>query len=87
MTSVGVVHSAWPSHAMWHMRAPTCSTKKKKKVTLHILTRGAMRGCGLTSLVGCIKDKIRDIRQRSVRIGSESGTTNVRSLGFRDIGE
>ena len=37
----------------WHKKK-----KKKKKVTLHILTDGAIRGCGLTSLVVCIDDKI-----------------------------
>ena len=39
--------------------------KKKKKVTLHILTHGAMQGCELISLVVCIDDKIRDMRKRS----------------------
>ena len=93
LTSVGVVHSTWPSRAMWHMHAPTFNKwhkkkkKKKKKVTLHILTHGAMRGCGLTSLVVCINDKIRDIRERNVTIRSEIWTTNIRSLGFRDIRE
>jgi hypothetical protein len=46
---------------------PKCylkKTKKSKKVTLHILTYGAMQGCGLTSLVICINDKICDIRER-----------------------
>ena len=62
---------------MWHMHAPTFNKwhkkkkKKNKKVTLHILTHGAMRGCGLTSLVVCINDKIRDIRERNVTIRSE----------------
>ena len=65
---------------MWHMHAPTFNKwqeKKKnkykyKKVTLHILTNGAMQGCGLTLLVVCINDKIRDIRERNVTIRSES---------------
>ena len=35
----------------WHEKE-----KKKKKVTLHMLTHDAMRGCGLTSLVVCIND-------------------------------
>ena len=52
------------------------------KVTLHILTHGTMRGCGLTSLVVCNNDKFCDIRERNVTI--RSGT---RSLGFQDIGE
>jgi hypothetical protein len=70
---VHVVHSTWPSWAMWHMHAPTFNKwhKKKKKVTLHILTHGTMRGCGLTSLVVCIVDKIRDIRERNVTIRNE----------------
>jgi hypothetical protein len=33
-----------------------------------MLTHGAMRGCGLNSLVVCINDKIRDIRERNVTI-------------------
>ena len=72
----------------WH--APTFNKghkKKKKKVTLHILTHGAMRGCGLTSLVVCINAKIRDTRERNVTIGNEIWTTNLRSLGFRDTRE
>ena len=62
----GVVHSTWPSHVMWQMHAPTFNkwhkeNKKKnknKKVTLHILTHGAMQRYGLTSWVVCINDKI-----------------------------
>ena len=61
--------------------------KKKKKVTIHMLTYGAMRGCGLTSLVACIDDKFRDIRERNVTIRREIGTTNIHSLGFQDIRE
>jgi hypothetical protein len=45
--------------------------KKKKKVTLHILTHGAMRECGLTSWVVCINDEICDTRERNVTIRSE----------------
>ena len=37
-----------PTFNKWH---------KKKRVTLHILTHGAMRGCGLISLVVCFNDK------------------------------
>jgi hypothetical protein len=29
-----------------------------------MLTHGAMRGCGLTSLVVCINDKFHDLRER-----------------------
>ena len=78
---------------MWHMHTPTFNKwqqkkkKKNKKVTLHILTHGAMWGCRLTSLVICINDKIHDIRERNVTIRSEIWTTNIRSLGFRDIRE
>ena len=64
----GVVHSTWPSREMWHMHAPTF--KKKKKKTLHILPHDAMRGFGLTSLVVCFNDEIRDIRKRNVTIRS-----------------
>ena len=49
---------------MWHKN-------KNKKVAFHILTYGAMRGCGSTSLVVCINDKIRDIREINVIIRSE----------------
>ena len=43
MVWCGVVHSSWPSRAMWHMHAPTFDKwHKKKKVTLHILTHGVM---------------------------------------------
>ena len=51
---------------------------KNKKVTLHILTHGAMRGCGLTSWVICIDDKICDTRERNETIRSEIWTTNIR---------
>ena len=92
LTSVGVVHSTWPSRAMWHMHASTFNKwhkkkkhNKNKKVTLHILTHGVMRGSGLTSLVACIHDTIHDRRERNVTIRSEIWTTNICSLGFRDI--
>ena len=52
-----------------------------------MLTHGAMRGCGLTSLVVCINDKFCDIRERNVTIRSEIWTTNIRSLGFQDVRE
>ena len=52
-----------------------------------MLPQGAMRGCGLTSWVVCIDDKFCDIRERNVTIKREIGTTNIRSLGFRDIRE
>ena len=60
---------------MWHMHAPTFNKwhkkKKNKKVTLHTLTHGAMRGFGLTSFKVCINDKIHDIRERNVTIRSK----------------
>jgi len=52
---------------MWQMHAPTFDkwhkkkkkkkkkTKKNKKVTLHMLTHGAMRGCGLTDFFGGLR--------------------------------
>ena len=46
-----------------------------------MLTHGAIRGCGLTSLMVCIYDKICDIRERNVT------TTNTCSLCFQDIRE
>ena len=76
---------------MWNMHAPTFDKwhkkKKKKKVALHILTHGAMQGCGLTSLVVCINDKIHDVRERKVTIRSEIWTMNICSLGLWDIRE
>ena len=65
---------------MWHMHASTFNKRLKKKekkknhnmkVTLHMWTHDAMRGCGLTSLVVYINDKICDIRERNVTIKSE----------------
>ena len=46
-----------------------------------------MQGCGLTSLVASINDRICDLRERNVTIRCEIWTTNIRSLGFRDIRE
>jgi len=65
----------------WHKK------KKNKKVTRHILTHGAMRGCGLTSLMVCINDTIRDTRKKNVTIRSEISTMNIYSLGFRETRE
>ena len=45
--------------------------KQHKKKTLHILTRGTMQGCDLTSLVVCINGKTCDVRERNVTIRSE----------------
>jgi hypothetical protein len=36
-----------------------------------MLTRGAMGGCGLTSWVVCINDKLCGMRERNVTIRSE----------------
>ena len=73
----GVVHSTWPSQAMWHVHASTFNNlhkkkNKKKKVTLHILTHGTMRERGFTSWVICINDKICDVRERNVTRRSEN---------------
>jgi hypothetical protein len=86
-TYVSVVYSTWSSWTMWLTHAPTFGKWWKKKVTLHMLTHGTMRGCGLTSLVVCINDRFRDIRERNVTIRSEIWTTNICSLGFWDIRE
>ena len=56
-----------PTFNKWHKK----KKKEKEKVTLHILTHGGMRGCGLTSLVICINDKIRDTKERKVTTKSE----------------
>jgi hypothetical protein len=55
-----------PTFNEWHEEK-----KKKKKVTLHILTHGVIRGCGLTSLMVCINNKIYDIREKILTIRSE----------------
>ena len=47
----------------------------------------AMRGCGLTSLVVCINDGSRDIREKNVTIRSEMYTMNIRSVRCQDIRE
>ena len=92
LTSVGVVHSTWPSQTTWHTHAPTFDKWHKKKnknekVTLHILTHDAMWRCGSTSLTVCLNDKIHGMRKRNVTIRSEIWTTNTRMLGFRDSRE
>ena len=79
----------WLSQTMSHMHAPTFDAWQKKenenkKVTLHVLTYGAMWGCGLTSLMVCSNDEIRDIRERTVTIRNTTWSTNIRDvpLGF-----
>ena len=52
-----------------------------------MLTHGAMWGCGMISCVVCINYKFCDIREKNVTTRSEIWTTNIRSLGFRDIRE
>ena len=60
-----------PTLNKWHKKNKK-NKNKNKKVTLHMLTHGAMRGCGgLTSWVVCINDKFCDIRERNVTIRSE----------------
>ena len=88
----GPLHLSFLGNVAYH--APTSNkwqkNKKKnknKKMTLHILTHGAMRGCGLTSLIICINDKRCDIKERYATTRSEIWTTNIRSLGFWDIRE
>ena len=52
----------------WHKKN---KKNRNKKVTFHILTYGTMRGCRFTSLVICINDKIRDIREGNVTIRND----------------
>ena len=92
VTYASVVHSTWPSRVMWRVHAPTCNQwhkkkNKNKKVTLHMLTHGIMRRCGLTSWVVCINNKFCDARERNVTIRSEIWTMNIHSLGFWDVRE
>jgi hypothetical protein len=58
----------------WHKKKKKTkkNKNKNKKVTLHMLTRGAMQGCGLPSLMVCINDKVHDIRERNVTIKSDN---------------
>ena len=74
-----------PTFHKWHKKKR--KNNKNKKMTLHMLTHGAMCGCGcgLTSLAVCIIDKFRDIRERNVTMRSEIWSTNICSLGFQDI--
>ena len=66
---VGGVHSTWPSgrcDKQMHQHSTSGirrKTKKVVKVTLHMLTHGAMRGCGLTSSMVCLNDMFRDIKR------------------------
>ena len=69
------------------MHQHSTNTKEEEEDTPHVDTWRNVRGCGLTSLVVCINDKFHDIRERNVTIRSEIWTTNIRSLGFRDIRE
>jgi hypothetical protein len=78
VTYASVVHSTWPSRVIWQMHAPILNKwhknknkNKYKKVTLHMLTHGALWGCGLTSLVVFIKDKFCEMMERNVTIRSE----------------
>ena len=73
-----MVHSSWPSRAMWGTHAPTFNKWHKKKEnnkneegdTPHV-THGAKREYGLTSMMVCTNDKFDDIRETIVTIGSE----------------
>jgi hypothetical protein len=55
-----------PTFNKWHKKKKKKKNKNKnKKMTIHILTHGTMRECGLTFLVVCINDRIHDIRERN----------------------
>ena len=76
VTYASVVHSTWPSRAMWWTHAQTFNkwhhkNKKNKKAALYMLTHDAMRGCEFISLVVCINDKFHDIREINVTIRSD----------------
>ena len=74
MVWCGPVHLTFPSNVAyacvtfnkWHKKK-----NYKNKMTLHILTHGAMQGCEFTSLMVCIYDKIHDILERNVTMRSE----------------
>ena len=91
LTFVGAVHSTWPSHAMWHIYAPTFNKwhKKRNKKRKWHSTYWHMAQCeGVGWLLWWFALlKICDIRERNVTIRSEVWTMNIRSLGFRDIRE
>ena len=65
-----------------HQHSTSGIRKRKRSVTLPMLTHGAMWGCGLTSLMVCINDTFCDIRERNMTIRSDIWTTKIRSLGF-----
>ena len=72
MTSVGVVHLAFLGDvACACTNIQQVTEEEEEEVTFHVLTDGAMRECGLTSIVVCINDKIYDIRERNVTLRNE----------------
>ena len=60
---------------------------RRRRRRSHVLTRGAMRGCGLPSLMVCINGITCDIRETNVTKRSEIWTKNIRSLGFWNVRE
>ena len=65
----------------------TSGIREEEEEEDHVLTCGATRRCGLTSLVVCINKKICDIRERNVTIWIKIATMNICSLGYRNIRE
>ena len=90
LISVGVVqlHLPFPDDVAYaYTNIQQVEEEEEEEDTSHILAHGIMPGCGLPSLVVTINDKIHDIRDRNVTIGSEIWTTNIRSLGLQDMRE
>ena len=66
-----------------------CDIRRRKRI-IRIRKwhyNGAMQGCRLTSLVACINDEFRDIRERKMTIKNEIWTTHICSLGIQDFRE
>jgi hypothetical protein len=76
----------WPPRAM-HQQFYKWHKKKKKQKTPHILTHGAMRWCGLASMVVCRNGKTHVIWEGNMTTGSEIIIDNICFLGFQDIKE
>jgi hypothetical protein len=69
----GPLHLAFPGNVVdAYTNIQRVASEEEEKKTLHMWTHGAMRGCGLISLVVCINDKFHDIRERNVTIRSEN---------------
>ena len=82
----------WSTPLGISMHQHSTSGIRRRRITItirswHSISTWRNWRCGLFSLVVCITDKVCDIRERNVIARSGIWTTNIRSLGFRDIRE